>query len=302
MGRAPSMTVAGGVHAAAGQLVRIDDTSLWVESRGPDEGHPLIVLHGGPGLDHHEFADYLDPLTDSGVRLLLVDQRAQGRSLACDPRTWTLERHAQDVIMLARSMRLSRYGVLGHSYGAFVALQNAVDFPNMAAQTIVSCGVASSSRWFGQVEEQLARFEPEDVRRRVVDAWAREETATTPEDVRSIQHDRLPFHFADPTDARIAEYEARSAGAIFAPRVLRHVAMQTGGGIEVEDRLAGVPHPVLVMAGRHDRTCVVDASIAMVEHLPNAELTIFERSGHMPFVEEPDAYAAAVRSFLARTA
>ena len=31
--------------------------------------------------------------------------------------------------MLARALRLDRYAVLGHSYGAFVALQNAVDYP-----------------------------------------------------------------------------------------------------------------------------------------------------------------------------
>ena len=36
--------------------------------------------------------------------------------------------------MLARALRLERYAVLGHSYGAFVALQNAVDFPGQAAR------------------------------------------------------------------------------------------------------------------------------------------------------------------------
>jgi pimeloyl-ACP methyl ester carboxylesterase len=61
---------------SAGELVRLDDTSLFVEERGA--GPAVIVLHGGPGLDHHEFADYLDPLAD-GFRLLLVDQRSQGR-------------------------------------------------------------------------------------------------------------------------------------------------------------------------------------------------------------------------------
>ena len=54
----------------------------------------------------------------------LVDQRGQGRSDPAPERTWTLERMAQDVIMLARALGLRRYAVLGHSYGAFVALQN----------------------------------------------------------------------------------------------------------------------------------------------------------------------------------
>ena len=59
---------------------------------------------------------------------MLVDQRACGRSERPSPQTWTLERYAQDVIMLARSLGLDRYGVLGHSYGAFVALQHGVDY------------------------------------------------------------------------------------------------------------------------------------------------------------------------------
>ena len=63
-------------------------------------GYPLLVLHGGPGLDHHEFADYLDPLAGEH-RLVLVDQRAQGRSAPCDPATWTLGRMAADVTALA---------------------------------------------------------------------------------------------------------------------------------------------------------------------------------------------------------
>jgi proline iminopeptidase len=101
-----------------GRLVPIDDTELLVVERGSSDGLPLLVLHGGPGLDHHEFADYLDPLTDDGIRLLLVDQRGQGRSGSSPPASWTLERMAQDVIMLARSLHLDRYAVFGHSYGA----------------------------------------------------------------------------------------------------------------------------------------------------------------------------------------
>ena len=123
-----------------GRSVRIDDCSLWVVERGPADGYPLLVLHGGPGLDHHEFGDYLDPLCDDGIRLLLVDQRAQGRSDPTPTATWTLERMAQDVIMLALALRLRRYAVLGHSYGAFVALQNAVDFPGQAVASIISGG------------------------------------------------------------------------------------------------------------------------------------------------------------------
>jgi proline iminopeptidase len=280
-----------------GELVRIDDTSLFVVERGA--GYPVIVLHGGPGLDHHEFADYLDPLTDE-FRLLLVDQRANGRSERPPEPTWTLERMAQDVIMLARALRLERYAVLGHSYGAFVALQNAVDYPGMAAQTIVSGGVPSM-RHLEVVEEHLNAFEPIELREQVVASWAREPSVRTQEEFAQLMADQFPFHFADPLDLRIADYLERTKDTVYSPDVLRLFSANGYGGIEVEDRLADITQPVLVTTGRHDRTCTVEAAQAIAAGTLNAQLEIFEESGHMTFVEEPERYVAVVRSFLTRT-
>jgi proline iminopeptidase len=280
-----------------GRLVPIDDTALWVVERGPDDGLPLVVLHGGPGLDHHEYADYLDPLTERGIRLVLVDQRACGRSERPSPQTWRLERYAQDVVMLARSMRLDRYAVLGHSYGAFVALQNAVDYPGMAAAVIVSGGIPSM-RFLERVDENLQAFEPVELREQVIASWAREPEVSTAEEFGRLMHDQLPFHFADPRDERIEEYERRSAATVYAPEVLRHFAAAGYGGIEVEDRLGEVASPVLVLAGRHDRTCVPEASEAIAAGIPDAQLLVFEASGHMTFVEEPEVYVEAVSRFL----
>lgn len=279
-----------------GELVRIDDTSLFVVERG--EGPPVIVLHGGPGLDHHEFADYLDPLTGE-FRLLLVDQRANGRSERPPEATWTLERMAQDVVMLARALGLDRYAVLGHSYGSLVALQSAVDYPGMAAATIVSGGVPSAE-YLEAVEKNLAAFEPVELREQVTASWAREPNVQTQEELSELIADQLPFHFANPLDPRIQDYQERTRDTVYSPEVLRVFAASGYGGIEVEDRLGEIATPVLITAGRHDRTCIVEASEAMAKAIPNAELAIFEKSGHMMFVEEPELYVAVVRSFLTR--
>jgi pimeloyl-ACP methyl ester carboxylesterase len=67
------------------------------------------------------FGDHLDALGDV-CRLLFVDQRSQGRSDPAPPETWTLAHQAADVEALAHSLGLERYAVLGHSFGAFVAL------------------------------------------------------------------------------------------------------------------------------------------------------------------------------------
>ena len=276
------------------QHVNIGDTRLHVVERG--DGYPVIVLHGGPGLDHTMFGDYLDALTDQ-FRLILVDQRAQGLSDMCHPKTWTLEQMARDVKSLADALGLTKYAVLGHSYGAFVALQNAVDFPSAAALTIVSSGVPSA-KYLERVWENMEKMEPAALRAQVTKAWEREKVAQTHADVDSLLHDQLPMQFWHPFDPRIAEYERRTAGAVNSPEVLRHFANAEYGGIEVEDRLRLATHPVLALAGRHDRTCVVEGAEAMAKGLPQAELVVFENSAHMTFVEENEKYVRVVREFL----
>jgi len=288
------MTATPSEAEPGGRYVGIGDTRLYVVERGG--GYPVLLLHGGPGDDHHEFGDYLDPLGDR-YRLILVDLRSQGRSDQAPESTWTLEQMAADVSTLARALGLGRYAVLGHSYGAFVALQHAVVFPGQAAQTIVSSGIPSA-RYLAHVERNLQMFAPLELRAQVADSWARESSARTQEDFASIMRDQMPFHFADPRDPRIADYEARTAGTIYAPRVLQHFAKQEYGGIEVEDRLGAVTQPTLVLAGRHDRACSVEAAEAIAAGIPDAELVVFEQSAHMTFVEEPERYLAAVRSFL----
>ena len=278
------------------RYVDIGDTRLYVVERG--DGYPLLVFHGGPGLDHHEFGDYLDALADE-YRLILVDQRSNGRSDRAPEETCTLQQMAADVGSLAQAMNLGQYAVLGHSYGAFVVLQHAVDLPGDAAQTIVSSGIPSA-RFLEHVDQNLSAFEPVELRERVTDSWEREKSVRTQNEVAELLHDQLPFHFADPQDPRIEEYERRTAKSIYSPDVLRRFASEDYGGIEVEDRLGDVTQPVLALAGRHDRVCSVEAARAIAQGVRQGELVVFEASGHMTFVEENGAYIRTVRDFLKR--
>ena len=165
---------------------------------------------------------------------------------------------------------------------------------------MISSGAPSERLLMSHVERELERFEPVELREQVQASWAREAHAQTQEEVRDLLDDQLPFHFADPRDPRIDEMRAAMTAAVYSPDVLRAAATEGYGHIDVEDRLGDVRHPVLVLAGRHDRTCSVEAAEVIARGVPDAELVVFEDSGHMTFVEEPDAYRAAVRRFLER--
>ena len=293
-----SQTDDGDTVRGEGHYIEIVDTRLFVEERG--RGYPLVVLHGAPGvIDHRFFGNYLDPLCDR-YRLILVDARGQGQSAAAAESTWRFEQFVQDVSAVARAMKLGQYAVLGHSYGAFVALQHAISFPGEAAQTIVSNGVPSTRFLWERVERSLAELRPPELRDQITESWEREKTAQTQEDVARLLHDQMPFHFADPYDPRIPEFEKIAAPTSYVPAMLRHFANQGYGGFDAEAGLSSIRQPVLVLAGRHDRTCSIEASETIARRVPKSELVIFERSGHLPFVEEQEVYLEAVRNFLDR--
>jgi proline-specific peptidase len=281
-----------------GRLVQVGDTRLYVVERGPEGALPLLVLHGGPGLDHTIFGSHLDALAEA-YRLVLVDGREQGRSArGTDPASWNLRQHARDVSAVAASLGARRYVVLGHSFGAFVALQHAADFPGAAVATIVSSGVPST-RFLEAVDAGLAVFEPEDLREQVTRSWADEASAQTQDDVRNLMIDQMPWHFRDPRDSRIAVFSADVQDAVYSPEVLRASSLEGGGlAIEVEDSLPMVTQPVLVLAGRYDRTCVPAASEQIAALVPRSQLHVFEQSGHMTFVEQEQEYVQVVRRFL----
>jgi proline iminopeptidase len=246
------------------------------------------------------FGDHLDGLADT-CRLLFVDQRSQGRSDPAPPETWTLGEMAADVERLAVALGLQRYGVLGDSFVAFVALQHAVDFAGRPAASIISSGVPDAS-FLEAVQRNLDAFEPVELREQVANSWAREAEATSQEDCRSLLSDQLPFHFRDPLDPRIDAMREELGNAVYSPDVLRAAATSAYGGIDVQEHLASVSHPVLVLAGRYDRTCSTAGAEAIAEAVPDAELVVFEDSGHMTFIEEQDKYVAAVGDFIVRRA
>src|ERR671926_445248 len=72
--------------------------------------------------------------------------------------------------------------------------------------SIVSSGVPST-RFLEHAAQNLAAFEPVELREQVTSSWEREKSVRTQEEVAELLHDQWPFQFADPHDPRIEEYE-----------------------------------------------------------------------------------------------
>jgi proline iminopeptidase len=68
-------------------------------------------------------------------------------------------------------------------------------------------------------------------------------------------------------------------------------------GWDITNRLGEIRVPTLLTVGRHDEMWPSHMQ-DMQARIPGSELIIFEKSSHMAFVEEPEAYRAAINRFL----
>jgi proline-specific peptidase len=277
--------------------VTIDGARIFYLPVGSPERYPLIVLHGGPGLDHTEMHPWMDALADT-FYLIYVDQRGQGRSERVDPATLTLGRFAEDVTKLASALGFDRYAVLGHSFGSFVALAHAIE-QSCATNYLLSGCTASFSKTMPEIQANLAAFEPAELRDDVTRSWALEPSVRTQEEFAELMRLQMPFHFATTTGDAYQRYLASEHNTVYSPEVLAYFS-EHEYAIEYEDRLREIATPCLIMTGQYDRTCTPRAARELHAGIPDSELVIFPDAGHQTYMEQPGMYFAAVRDFFAR--
>jgi proline-specific peptidase len=271
--------------------VRLSDGyTLFVHESGAADGLPLIVLHGGPGLDHTATKPWLAPLGDE-LRLLHVDERGQGRSRRVDPTTLSLEVFARDVDLLAEALRLERFALLGHSFGAIITTWHAVNL-GTAAVYVISGGGDSSEKLMADVEASLEAMGEQG--KAIADSWEWEKSVRTEEEAAELMRIQVPFHFAGEPPPDFA------AETIYAPDVLRHFANEGYGDFDYTADLGRVSKPTLVLVGAEDRVTTPRAAQVLHDGIPGSELAVLDGAGHMSMIEAQDAYLGAVREFLRR--
>lgn len=266
----------------------IDGVGIHYEVDGT--GFPLLVLHGGLGVDHVPYRRTLAPLAGS-FTLVLPDHRGNGRSVPADLAGVTIERLADDAAELMGHLGHERFVVLGHSYGGFVAQELALRHPDRVAALVLvdttpgQLGSAESS----DAQEQGPPMPPE--------AAARMATMPASDaDLEAAMAGLLPYYFHH---RDLAEVASLFDGTI-------HRADVMARGFEVlaawssVDRLHEIDVPALVVAGRHDVFTSFPQAYRIAGRLPDAEVAIFEHSGHFPWIEEPDAFFATLREWAAR--
>jgi len=249
---------------------------------------PILWLHGsGPGVTAlSNWSGMLEAFGDAYDNLA-PDIVGFGESTHPDPppagRKAFTELRARTLLRLLDALGLERVNLVGNSMGGVIALVMADEAPDRVDRMVLmgsgGAPVAPTPalrRLVGFYDDPTAERMAELMQGFVHDASA------FGDDLLRIARERLPM--ATREDVR------RSHLATFAP-----------GGEPLAfppERLAGIGHPTLVMHGASDRVIPVAASEYLAAHLPRSRLLVVERAGHWLQIEQPQAFADAVRTFL----
>jgi len=263
--------------------VTVDDgTNVYYADRGT--GPTLLFVHGI--LMNQRIWERQTSILADDYRVISVDLRGHGRSDA-PQEPYTVDRYAADIARLLDELEVSLDCYVGWSYGAIVGTKLLGEYnPDVERAVLASAGMFDrvanpddQSLSFIDVEEFMTEYKtrrPEALER-FLDALFRDDAG---ELTRRWVH-------------QIGMESALHAG---------YKSLQATGEVDFRrfrTYLEELEIPVRVFHGTEDVAATADDAATLArEILTNGELTLFEGSGHFPFLAEPSKFNTKLAEFV----
>ena len=272
-------------------LKKINGTDLFVSIQG--QGDVLVVLHGGPGLNHSYFKPHLDGLHKK-FNVVYYDQRACGQSAAPDADSISLEFFINDIEALRKELEVHKISILAHSWASILAVNYALKYPDRINKLILSNPAPLSKAY----EKEMSVFIQEhtssaDSLNRASIISNKDFTLKNFEKLFKISFRASAYNpdNMERLQLNLPENFLRAQQALF-----------TGLGKDLTQynfysELKKFQFPVLIIQGKADG--IPMASITKLkDSISKSTVVVFEKSGHFPFIEETMLYSKTVSKFL----
>ncbi|MEX2500954.1 MAG: alpha/beta hydrolase [Trueperaceae bacterium] len=277
--------------------IATDDADLYLEQVGPQDGPPVLYLHGGPGYGSFSFRDLMGSDLER-YRMLYADQRGGGRSYAGGP--FGLDDLADDVATLLRATRVERATLLAHGFGALVAVRAARRHPGRVLRLVLVNPWFSMPLLARTLQRRAARLSgvpdealpPEDA---LADADALDPEETSEQAYRLIPPKNLFDALEFPNPNVRMRLEHADAVAQYGPQ--RNDAPADVWRASALDDLPHLTQPVVALFGTQDGTAWPAQAEAGLARLPNATTGMVE-GGHYPWLDDPDVFVPLMHQAL----
>jgi len=261
----------------------------------------LVLLHGGPGSTHNYFEVFDQFVAQTGRPVVMYDQIGCGlSSMPDEPSLWCAATWLAEFQELRDYLHLDKLHLLGQSWGGMLAIRYLCDYQPEGIQSLILASTLSSAKLWAQEQHRLIKFMPLAEQSAIAQAEATGDF-TRPAYLAANEH-FMTLHAAGPVTPTSPEFLRR-------PKRAGTVAYETAWGpneycptgtlhdYDYTEKLARISCPTLVTSGVND-LCTPLIAKTMVDHLPEADWTLFAHSRHMAFIDETPAYFKRLTTWL----
>lgn len=273
-------------------------TRIHFEVVGKGARSPILAINGGPGFSHTylHLSGAWEELAHRGP-VVFYDQRGTGRSQELSQgRTSTLQDNIDDLEALRRHLNYEKVTLLGHSWGGYLAMAYAAQHPDRL-DSLVLVGTAGP-KWYeipdsGEPSDLFEYIFPDVSERRsrlgvtLGDARAAADDLSAYLSMLFLSEDKRDEFISGCRDCKL-------------DREVNRLVNQDLRRFDLTPQLARFEFPVLIITGRYDINVAPLVAYRIHQKIPSSELVFFEKSGHMPFYEEPAKFVEVVAAFLGR--
>jgi pimeloyl-ACP methyl ester carboxylesterase len=254
-----------------------DGVELYYEEHG--DGPVVLFIHGW-AMNHRLWSAQVERFSPT-CQVITVDLRGHGDS-AAPASGYAYEDHAGDLVALLGLLGGSDVTMVGSSFGGAVALTTASLAPALVTR-VLTAGTPPKMVRTGDFPWGIEMSDAEAFIDRLENELAS-----------ALDQVVLESVYAPPTPEQYRFLHEQVTAMSPKAGVLQHRAVAAS---DLRPRVTSLRQPLLVLQGTHDNFVRLEAAEWLASNAPDASLTRFEASGHLPNIEEADHFNEVLATF-----
>lgn len=242
-------------------------------------GHPVVLLLHGLGVDGSSWGYQIPELCQEGFRPIAPDLPGFGKS-SFPAERWSIKNTARAMAGLLSRLHVQSAVVAGISMGGTIALQLALDFPAVVEKLVlINTFACLRPKRISEMAYLASRFAVANLRGK---------------NYQSQMVARRLFPNPEQAELRNEIIECIKQAD---PRAYR-AAMLGLGLFNVRHRLADILAPTLIMSGAEDSTVGLACQDELARGIPGARHVIIPKAGHAVIADQPAQFNQAFIQFI----
>lgn len=287
-------------HHTSG-YVKVKQGQLFYQRYGT--GTPIIILHGGPGLDQGYLQPQLLALAANHT-VIFYDQRGSGKSLETQLTTdyININQFTDDLEALRTQLGLNNIILLGHSWGGFLAMNYTIHYPKNISKLILLSSAPASFKGQQAFLNEFAK-RTETIKKEIVPLFNDQSFAQlNSEQLSRLYQTLFSVYCYNPKDAAKLTLKMNEKSAQSGQQVMALMAQTSSitANTNLLSLLEKLQIPTLLIHGEDDIVPLWTAH-EIKQAIPHAQIAILKQCGHFPYIEQPKLLFSHIRHFLNHT-